>query len=105
MISNRNEDLLRQEFKRRYLAEFTDYVGGLMEESAGHSVNFSFMLVTLLFGAVSIPLAGILGVGISARYLQVNKGVKDALSDAAQRVTADLESEDRARLPHVKGWL
>ena len=36
MISNRNEDLLRQEFKRRYLTEFADYVGGLMEESSGH---------------------------------------------------------------------
>lgn len=105
MISNRNEDLLRQEFKRRYLTEFTDYVGGLMEESAGHSVNFAFMLVTLLFGAVSIPLAGILGIGISARYLRVNKGVKDALSEAARRVAEGLESEDRAKLPHIEGWL
>ena len=43
MISNRNEALLRQEFKRRYLTEFSHYVGGLMEESAGHSANFLFM--------------------------------------------------------------
>ena len=30
MSGNHNPDLLRSEFKRRYLAEFSTYVGGLM---------------------------------------------------------------------------
>ena len=58
MISNRNETLLRQEFKRRYLTEFSHYVGGLMEESAGHSANFLFMFLTLFIsGPLSVPVA------------------------------------------------
>jgi hypothetical protein len=105
MISNRNEALLRQEFKRRYLTEFSHYVGGLMEESAGHSANFLFMFLTLFIGPLSVPVAGLLGLGVSARYAQVQKGVKEALTDAASQVTETLESEDKALLPHVEGWL
>jgi hypothetical protein len=105
MISNRNEDLLRQEFKRRYLTEFSGYVGGLMEESAGHSANFLFMILTLLAAPVSLPVAGLLGLGVSARYGQVQADVKAALAEAARRVTGSLESEDRSALPHVEGWL
>jgi hypothetical protein len=104
MISNRNETLLRQEFKRRYLTEFSHYVGGLMEESAGTSANFLFMLLTFLIGPLSVPLAALLGVGVSARYAQVNADVKVALSEAAASVAKQLESEDSA-LPHVEGWL
>lgn len=105
MISNRNEDLLRQEFKRRYLTEFSHYVGGLMEESGGHSANFLFMVLTLLTAPVSLPVAGLLGLGVSARYAQVQADVKAALTDAARAVSNDLQSEDRAKLPHVEGWL
>lgn len=105
MISNRNEDLLRQEFKRRYLTEFSHYVGGLMEESSGHSANFLFLFLTLAIGPLSVPVAGLLGLGVSARYAQVQKGVKVALADAADKVAAQLQSEDRAVLPHVEGWL
>jgi hypothetical protein len=105
MISNHNEDLLRQEFKRRYLTEFSHYVGGLMEESAGHSANFLFMFLTFLIGPLSVPVAGLLGLGVSARYAQVQKGVKEALADAERQVAKALESEDRTALPHVEGWL
>ena len=106
MISNRNETLLRQEFKRRYLTEFSHYVGGLMEESAGGSANFLFMVLTFLIGGpFSVPLAALLGIGVSARYAQVNADVKAALTDAASRVERTLESEDKALLPHVEGWL
>jgi hypothetical protein len=105
MISNRNEDLLRQEFKRRYLTEFADYVGGLMEESSGHSVNFLFMVLTLLTAPVSLPVAGLVGLGISARYAQVQADVKAALAEAAKAVSDELQSEDRAKLPHVERWL
>jgi hypothetical protein len=105
MISNRNEDLLRQEFKRRYLTEFADYVGGLMEESSGHSVNFLFMVLTLLTAPVSLPVAGLVGLGISARYSQVQADVKAALAEAAKAVADELQSEDRAKLPHVESWL
>ena len=105
MISNRNEALLRLEFKRRYLTEFSHYVGGLMEESAGHSANFLFMFLTLFIGPLSVLVAGLLGLGVSARYAQVQKGVKEALTDAARHVTETLESEDEALLPHVEGWL
>ena len=105
MISNRNENLLRQEFKRRYLTEFSQYVGGLMEESAGHSANFLFLLLTLLAAPVSLPVAGLLGLGVSARYGQVQADVKAALAEAARRVTGNLESEDRTMLPHVESWL
>jgi len=104
MISNRNETLLRQEFKRRYLTEFSHYVGGLMEESAGSSANFLFMLLVFLTGPFSVPLAALLGVGVSARYAQVNKDVKAALTDAAARVAKQLEAED-GTLPHVERWL
>ena len=105
MISNRNETLLRQEFKRRYLTEFSHYVGGLMEESAGHSANFLFMLLVFSIGPLSVPVAGLLGLGVSARYAKVQKGVKAALIEAAQQVAQTLESEDHAVLPHVEGWL
>ena len=104
MISNRNETLLRQEFKRRYLAEFSHYVGGLMEQSAGSSVNFLFMVLVFLTGPLSVPLAALFGVGVSARYAQVNEDVKAALTDAAARVATQLEAEDRV-LPHVEQWL
>jgi len=104
MIGNRNETLLRQEFKRRYLTEFSHYVGGLMEESAGSSANFLFMMLVFLTGPLSVPLAVLLGVGVSARYAQVNEDVKAALTDAAARVAKQLEAEDRV-LPHVERWL
>jgi len=104
MISNRNETLLRQEFKRRYLTEFSHYVGGLMEESAGGSANFLFMVLTFLIGPLSVPLAALLGLGVSARYAQVNGDVKAALTEAAAQVAKQLESEDSA-LPHVERWL
>jgi hypothetical protein len=107
-LSNRNETLLRQEFKRRYLTEFAGYVGGLMEESGGHSANFLFMLAVLGIGAAglpaAIPIAALLGVGISARYAQVEKRVKAAQSRAAEAVAETLLSEDRV-LPHVEAWL
>jgi hypothetical protein len=105
MISNRNEDLLRQEFKQRYLTEFSLYVGGMMEESGGHSANFLFMILTLLAAPVSLPVAGLLGLGVSARYGQVQADVKAALAEAARRVAGHLESEDRTALPHIEGWL
>ncbi|MDB5392979.1 MAG: hypothetical protein JWM91_485 [Rhodospirillales bacterium] len=105
MISNRNEDLLRQEFKRRYLTEFSQYVGGLMEESSGHSANFLFMVLTVLTAPFSLPIAGLLGLGVSARYAQVQADVKAALADAAKSVSDNLQSEDRAKLPHVESWL
>jgi hypothetical protein len=105
MISNRNETLLRQEFKRRYLAEFSHYVGGLMEESAGHSANFLFMFLTLFIGPLSVPVAGLLGLGVSARYAQVQKGVKAALADAAQQIAKTLEAEDSVAAPHIESWL
>jgi len=105
MISNRNETLLRQEFKRRYLTEFSHYSGGLMEESAGHSANFLFMCAVMLTAPLSVPVAGLLGLGVSGRYAQVQKGVKEALTDAAAKVRAQLEDEDRALLPHVEKWL
>ena len=104
MISNRNETLLRQEFKRRYLTEFSQYVGGLMEESAGGSANFLFMVLVFLTGPLSVPLAALLGLGVSARYAQVNEDVKAALTESAARVAQQLESEDSA-LPHVERWL
>jgi hypothetical protein len=104
MISNRNETLLRQEFKRRYLTEFAHYVGGLMEESAGSSANFLFLALTFLTGPLSVPLAALLGVGVSARYAQVDTDVKEALAEASGRVARQLETEDRA-LPHVERWL
>jgi hypothetical protein len=106
MTSNRNETLLRQEFKRRYLTEFSHYVGGLMEESAGSSVNFLFMVLVFLTGPLSVPLAALLGVGVSARYAQVNEDVKTALTDAAARVAQQLQSDAEGRaLPHVEQWL
>ena len=105
MISNRNETLLRQEFKRRYLTEFSHYSGGLMEESAGHSANFLFMCAVMLTAPLSVPVAGLLGLGVSGRYAQVQKGVKEALTDTAAKVRAQLEDEDRALLPHVEKWL
>jgi len=104
MISNRNETLLRQEFKRRYLTEFSHYVGGLMEESAGRSANFLLTMLVFLTGPLSVPLAALLGAGVSARYAQVNEDVKAALTDAAGRVAKQLEAEDRV-LPHVEQWL
>ncbi len=104
MISNRNDTLLRQEFKRRYLTEFSTYVGGLMEESAGHSANFLFMFAVMFTAPLSVPVAGLLGLGVSGRYAQVQKGVKEALGAAAAKVAAQLEVED-AVLPGVEGWL
>src|SRR5277367_4743496 len=105
MISNRNETLLRQEFKRRYLTEFSHYIGGLMEESAGHSANLLFMFLTLFIGPLSVPVAGLLGLGVSARYAQVRKGVKAALADAAQRIAKTLEAEDSVAAPQIESWL
>ena len=105
MISNRNETLLRQEFKRRYLTEFSEYVGGLMEENAGHSANFLFLFLTLFIGPLSLPVAGLLGLGVSARYAQVQKSVKAALTDAAVQVAKTLESEDSSAVSHVDAWL
>ena len=105
MTTNRNEGLLRQEFKRRYLAEFSHYVGGLMEESSGGSANFLFMVLAFMVGSVSLPLAGLLGVGVSARYFRVQGDVKAALTDAAGRMAAEMESEKSAVLPHVEQWL
>src|SRR5271170_5276866 len=105
MISNRNETLLRQEFKRRYLTEFSHYIGGLMEESAGHSANFLFMFLTLFIGPLSIPVAGLLGIGVSARYAQVHSGVKAALTDASRQVAEMLATDNKPALPHVEGWL
>ena len=105
MTSNRNETLLRQEFKRRYLTEFSHYVGGLMEESSGHSANFLFLFLTLFIGPLSVAVAVLLGLGVSARYSQVQGGVKAALTDAAKLVAAELQSEDTGKLSHVEGWL
>jgi hypothetical protein len=104
MISNRNETLLRQEFKRRYLTEFSHYVGGLMEESAAHSANFLFMFAVMFIVPLSVPVAGLLGLGVSGRYAQVQKGVKEALGAAAARVAGQLETEQPV-LSHVEGWL
>jgi hypothetical protein len=104
-LGNRNETLLRQEFKRRYLTEFSSYVGGLMEESGGGSANFLFLLAVIAVGSVSVPVAALLGVGISARYNQVRKDVEAALDEARNSVAEELQSEDRARLPHIERWL
>ena len=87
MLSNQNPDLLRSEFKRRYLAEFSTYVGGLMEENSGHSANFLFMFLVLAVGPMSVPVAGLLGLGVSARYAQVQKSVKAAWSGVRKRLT------------------
>lgn len=105
MTSNRNSGLLRAEFKRRYLAEFSGYVGGLMEESSGHSANFLFLLLTLMVGPVSFPAAALLGLGISARYAQVQKGVKAALGDAANEARRELADGEGQSLPRVEAWL
>jgi hypothetical protein len=105
LLSNRNATLLRQEFKRRYLSEFSSYVGGLMEESGGHSANFLFLFLVLLVGSVSMPVAALLGLGISARYARVGKGVREALDEAAERAVIELQSEDGANLTHVERWL
>jgi hypothetical protein len=105
MTTNRNEGLLRQEFKRRYLAEFSGYVGGLMEESSGGSANFLFMVVAFMVGAVSLPLAGLLGVGVSARYFRVQGDVKAALAEAADRVATEMEAERSQAMPQVEAWL
>jgi hypothetical protein len=104
-LGNRNATLLRQEFKRRYLTEFSSYVGGLMEESGGHAANFLFLFAVIAVGSVSFPIAALLGAGISARYAQVRKGVAAALEEARGRVAAELQSEDGAKLPHVERWL
>jgi hypothetical protein len=98
-LSNRNETLLRREFKRRYLTEFSSYVAGLMEESGGGSANFLLLL------AVIAPVAALLGAGISWHYNQVHKDVAAALDEARERVAVELQSEDRARLPHIERWL
>jgi hypothetical protein len=105
MSSNRNSDLLRSEFKRRYLGEFSTYVGSLMEESSGHSANFLFMFLTLFIGPLSIPIAGLLGIGVSARYAQVQKGVKVALAEAAAQARESLTESPSSRLAHVEAWL
>jgi hypothetical protein len=105
MISNRNEDLLRQEFKRRYLTEFSHYVGGVMEESGGHSANYLFMFLTLIAAPISLPVAGLLGLGVSARYARVQADVKAALADATRLVATKLDSDDRTALPHIERWL
>jgi len=105
MNSNRNSDLLRAEFKRRYLAEFAGYVGGLMEESSGHSANFLFLLLTLMVGPVSFPVAALLGLGISARYAQVQKGVRAALGEAANETRRELADGEGRSLVRIEAWL
>lgn len=104
MITNQDPHLLRSEFKRRYLAEFSTYVGGLMEESSGHSANFLFMFLVLAVGPMSVPVAGLLGLGVSARYAQVQKSVKAALADAAAQARGALRDAS-ADLAHVESWL
>ncbi len=104
MISNQDPDLLRSEFKRRYLAEFSTYVGGLMEESSGHSANFLFMFLVLAVGPMSVPVAGLLGLGVSARYAQVQKSVKAALAEAAMQARTALRDAS-PDLSHVESWL
>jgi hypothetical protein len=105
MSSNRNSDLLRSEFKRRYLAEFSTYVGGLMEESSGHSANFLFLFLTLMIGPISFPAAALVGLGISGRYAQVQKGVKAALGEAATTARLQLSDGEGRSLAHVEAWL
>ncbi len=105
MISNQDPDLLRSEFKRRYLAEFSTYVGGLMEESSGHSANFLFMFLVLAVGPISVPVAGLLGLGVSARYAQVQKSVKAALAEAAMQARKQMADGASGELSHVESWL
>jgi hypothetical protein len=104
MLSNQDPNLLRSEFKRRYLAEFSTYVGGLMEESSGHSANFLFMFLVLAVGPMSVPVAGLLGLGVSARYAQVQKSVKAALADAAAEARSAMRNA-APELSHVETWL
>jgi hypothetical protein len=106
MSSNRNSGLLRSEFKHRYLAEFSTYVGGLMEESSGHSANFLFLFLTFLVGPLSLPVAGLLGIGVSARYAQVQKDVKVALAEASAEARQEMSLDSRSsRLSQVERWL
>ena len=104
MSGNQTPDLLRSEFKRRYLAEFSTYVGGLMEESSGHSANFLFMFLVLAVGPMSLPVAGLLGLGVSARYAQIQKSVKAALAEAAAEARNALKDAS-PDLAHVESWL
>jgi hypothetical protein len=105
MLSNRNEGLLRQEFKRRYLTEFAGYVGGLMEESGGSSANFLFMVAAFAGASISLPVGGLLAIGISARYARVEAGVKAALAEAAKTAVTELQAERADGMPHVERWL
>ena len=105
MLTNRDSDLLRSEFKRRYLAEFSTYIGGLMEESSGHSANFLFMFLVLAVGPMSVPVAGLLGLGVSARYAQVQKSVKTALAEAAVQARRAMIESATGALAHVETWL
>jgi len=105
MLTNRDSDLLRSEFKRRYLAEFSTYVGGLMEESSGHSANFLFMFLVLAVGPMSVPVAGLLGLGVSARYAQVQKSVKAALAEASAQARKEMTESVNGALAHVETWL
>jgi hypothetical protein len=105
MFGNQDPDLLRSEFKRRYLAEFSTYVGGLMEESSGHSANFLFMFLVLAVGPMSVPVAALLGLGVSARYAQVQKSVKAALAEASAQARTTLIENAQSRLTNVERWL
>jgi hypothetical protein len=104
MLTNRNEDLLRAEFKRRYLVEFTGYVNGLMERSQSEGMTFLFLFVALFLGSANPALAVLLGGGLLTRRLQVDGDVKAALSNAARQIAADLQSGERT-LPSVERWL
>jgi hypothetical protein len=105
MLTNQDPNLLRSEFKRRYLAEFSTYVGGLMEESSGHSANFLFMFLVLAVGPLSLPVAGLLGLGVSARYAQVQKSVKAALAEASAQARQEMTEKATGALTHVETWL
>ena len=105
MISNRTDDDLREEFKRRYLTEFTHYVGGLIQTSQEQSFGFLAYFLALFGMMVSGPLAVFLGGGILLRHAQVTRDVKATIGGAAQRLTDDLQSGTKTSLPSVERWL
>jgi len=66
---NDSDELIRAEFKRRYLVEFAGYVGRDRAASAGAGANFLLLAAMLGGAALAGPVAGLVGTGVALANL------------------------------------
>lgn len=99
--SNRDDEAMRAQFRRRYLAEFARYTASDMTSSRNAGMKFLFLVIALVGG----PLAPILGAGLLIRYFQVARELEPAIAGAVRQVMDDLQSGRDGGLAAVEEWL